>query len=177
MVRKQRFTVGPVEVPRLVRDVLAIVGPRLSADGIALISACDPGLPLVAGDKILLQQALINLLGNAADAVEAGVERRANASGPAAGPRGEPSTITIQARRHGDGVELAVIDNGGGIAEAWLSEAVEPFETTKESGLGMGPIVRSIVEQHGGTIDLHNEPGRGLTVRLRVPAWQQRDSA
>lgn len=178
MVRKQRFTVGPVEVPRLVRDVLAIVGPRLSADGIALISACDPGLPLVAGDKVLLQQALINLLGNAADAVEAGVECRAHASGPAAGPRGEPSAITIQARRHGDGVELAVIDNGGGIAEAWLSEAVEPFETTKESGLGMGlPIVRSIVEQHGGTIDLHNEPGRGLTVRLRVPAWQQRDSA
>lgn len=178
MVRKQRFTVGPVEVPRLVRDVLAIVGPRLSADGIAVISACDPGLPLVAGDKVLLQQALINLLGNAADAVEAGVECRANASGPAAGPRGEPSAITIQARRHGDGVELAVIDNGGGIAEAWLSEAVEPFETTKESGLGMGlPIVRSIVEQHGGTIDLHNEPGRGLTVRLRVPAWQQRDSA
>ena len=77
-------------------------------------------------------------------------------------------------RRDGDAVELAVIDNGGGIAEHMLEKVLEPFETTKKDGLGMGlPIVRAIAEQHEGTIQLQNDPGRGLTVSLQVPAWKE----
>jgi signal transduction histidine kinase len=178
MVRKQPFTVGPVEIPGLIRDALTLFGPRLSAESIGVSVACDPDLPPVAGDKILLQQALLNLLGNAADAIGAAVEGKADTSSGATGPRGEPGAITIEARRRGDGVELAVSDNGGGIDEAQLSGAIEPFETTKASGLGMGlPIVRAIVEQHDGMIELENSPGQGLTVRLRVPPWQPMDSA
>jgi signal transduction histidine kinase len=176
MIRKQRFTVGPVEVPGLIRGVLTLAGPGLNSDGIVVNVSCDPGLPRVAGDEVLLQQALLNLLGNSADAIRAS---RANSPGSGEGPEGhgDPGEITIRARRAADAVELAVIDNGGGIGEGIMGEALEAFATTKDEGLGMGlPIVRSIVEQHEGRLRLDNAPGRGLTVFLTVPAWKERTS-
>lgn len=163
MVRRQRFTIGPVEVPGLIRGVLALAGPGLAADRVGVTVLSDPDLPPVAGDEILLQQALLNLVGNSADAIRA-----------SAGDREQPGAISIRARRDGDSVELAVIDNGGGIADDMLGGVLEPFETTKKDGLGMGlPIVRAIAEQHEGTLRLESDPGRGLTVRLRVPAWKE----
>lgn len=163
MVRRQRFAVGPVDVPDLIRDVVALVKPGLASDRIELGVFCDPGIPRVAGDTILLQQALLNLVGNSADAIRA-----------SKAPRDEPGSITIRARRDGDAVELAVIDNGGGIADTLVGKALEPFETAKPDGLGMGlPIVRAIAEQHEGTLRLENAPGRGLTARLRVPTWRE----
>ena len=177
MIRKQRFTVGPVEVPGLIRGVLTLAGPGLTSDGIVVNVSCDPALPRVAGDEVLLQQALLNLLGNSADAIRAS---RAGSSGGAEGLGGhrDPGEITIRARRAADLVELAVIDNGGGIGEGIIDGAVEAFATTKDEGLGMGlPIVRSIVEQHEGSLRLENAPGRGLTVSLAVPTWKERTSA
>jgi signal transduction histidine kinase len=163
MVRRQRFAVGPVEVPGLIRGVVALAGPGLAADRIGVTVLCDPAIPRVAGDEILLQQALLNLVGNSADAIRA-----------TAGDRQQPGAITIRARRDGNAVELAVIDNGGGIEDDMLEKVLEPFETTKRDGLGMGlPIVRAIAEQHDGTLRLANDPGHGLTASLRVPAWRE----
>ena len=181
MVRKQRFTVGPVDVPRLIRDVLSLVGPGLASDGIAVSVACDPGVPLVAGDAILLQQALLNLLGNSAEAIRA--REAASSAGPQAsartrGGRGE-GQIAIRAAWDGvDGVSLTVVDNGGGIGETPLNRFLEPFHTTKEQGLGMGlSIVQSIVEQHEGRLRLENIANHGLSVSLCLPAWDQRKTA
>ena len=177
MIRKQRFTVGPVEVPGLIRGVLTLAGPRLTADGIVVTVACDPGLPRVAGDEILLQQALLNLLGNSADAIRASRAGSPEGAEGAGGHR-DPGAIGIRARREGDAVELAVIDNGGGIEEGIIDRAAEAFVTTKDEGLGMGlPIVRSIVEQHEGSLRFDNAPGRGLTVSLALPTWKERTSA
>ena len=173
MIRKQRFTVGPVEVPGLIRGVLTLAGPGLNSDGIVVNVSCDPGLPRVAGDEVLLQQALLNLLGNSADAIRAS---RAGSAGAAEGTRGgpHPGEITIRARRVADSVELAVIDNGGGVEEGMVGDVLEAFATTKDEGLGMGlPIVRSIVERHEGELRLDNAPGRGLTVSLGVPVWRE----
>ena len=177
MIRKQRFTVGPVEVPGLIRGVLTLAGPGLTSDGIVVNVSCDPALPRVAGDEVLLQQALLNLLGNSADAIRA---FRAGSPSGAEGPGGhrDQGEITIRARLAVDAVELAVIDNGGGLGEGIIDRAVEAFATTKDEGLGMGlPIVRSIVEQHEGSLRLENAPGRGLTVSLAVPTWKERTSA
>jgi signal transduction histidine kinase len=163
MVRRQRFAIGPVDVPGLIRGVLTLAGPRLAAERIAVSVSCDPAVSQVAGDEILLQQALLNLVGNSADAIR-----------DSAGVRQLPGAITIRASRDGDWVELAVVDNGGGIADHMKEQALEPFATTKEDGLGMGlPIVRAIVEQHEGTLVLEDDPGQGLTARLRVPAWKE----
>jgi len=163
MVRRQRFAVGTVEVPDLIKGVLALAEPGLAADRIEIGVFCDPGIPSMAGDAILLQQAILNLVGNSADAIRA-----------SAGGRHVPGMITIRARRDGDAVELAVIDNGGGIDDDKLERIVEPFETTKAEGLGMGlPIVRAIAEQHDGALELENAPGRGLTASFRVPAWKE----
>jgi signal transduction histidine kinase len=161
MVRRQRFAVGPVDVPGLIRGVLALAGPALAAERIGVTVSCDPGVSRVAGDEILLQQALLNLVGNSADAIR-----------DTAGGRRQQGAITIRASRDGEWVEMAVIDNGGGIVDHMTDRVLEPFETTKQDGLGMGlPIVRAIIEQHGGTLRLENDPGRGLTASLRVPAW------
>jgi C4-dicarboxylate-specific signal transduction histidine kinase len=163
MVRRQRFAVGPVEVPGLIRGVLALVEPGLAADRMSVAVFCDPAVPRVAGDEVLLQQALLNLVGNSADAIRA-----------SAGVRQQPGAISIRARREGDSVELAVIDNGGGIEGDIMEKVLEPFETTKKDGLGMGlPIVRAIAEQHEGLLRLENDPGHGLTVSLRVPVWKE----
>jgi len=163
MVRRQRFTVGPVDVAGLVRGVMALAGPGLAAERIAVTVSCDPGVARVAGDEILLQQALLNLVGNSADAIR-----------ESAAVRRVPGAITIRVTPSGEWVEWSVIDNGGGITEPMKDRALEPFETTKRDGLGMGlPIVRAIAEQHDGTLRLENEPGRGLTVSLRVPVWRE----
>jgi C4-dicarboxylate-specific signal transduction histidine kinase len=161
MVRRQRFAVRPVDVPGLIRSVLALAGPRLTAERIGVTVSCDPGIPQVAGDEILLQQALLNLIGNSAEGIR-----------ESAGVRQLPGAITIRARREGQSIEVAVIDNGGGIVDHMEERVLEPFETTKQDGLGMGlPIVRAIIEQHEGTLRLENDPGTGLTASLRLPAW------
>lgn len=172
LVRKQRFTRGAVEVPRLLRSVLTLADPRLRSQAIEVQVHCPPGIPPVAGDEILLQQALLNLLANSADAIrdsEPGPPRKGNT---AAGRR-ETHTITLRAQRQAEWVELAVIDRGGGVVESVVHKMLEPFVTTKCEGLGMGlAIVRSIVEQHEGELQVVNEPGRGLTVGLRLPVWK-----
>jgi signal transduction histidine kinase len=174
MVRKQRFSVGPVDVPGLIRGVIALAGPRLEVDAIGVSVACDPGIPRVAGDEVLLQQALLNLVANSADAIRGvGVTSTVGSRG-GPGIRHGSGTIEIRAGLDGDTVELSVIDNGGGFEDNHVEGALEPFSTTKPEGLGMGlPIVRSIVEQHEGVVRFDNEPGHGLTVRIRLPVWTQ----
>ena len=174
LVRRQRFTAGPVELPSLVRGVLALAGPRLEASRIAVSVQCDPGIPRVAGDEILLQQLLLNLLANSAEALRPGGGALAADGGEETGQSREAQPIVIRAQRDGDAVELAVIDKAGGVAESVQGAMLEPFVTTKREGLGMGlSIVRSIVEQHEGELRVENEPGRGVTVRVRLPAWKQ----
>ncbi|MFM8657008.1 MAG: sensor histidine kinase, partial [Chthoniobacterales bacterium] len=158
MVQKQSFRPSAVDVPELLRDVVNLVQIVAAKKQIRLETSCEPGLSFVDGDRVLLQQALLNLVLNSIDAI---------------GDRAD-GLISLRAGEAEAGrVGISFNDNGGGVPTEEAEQLLQPFHTTKEGGLGMGlPIVNSIVEQHGGALRLDNQPGRGLSVVLLLPSWE-----
>ena len=157
MVSKQSFTPEPVDLRQLCAEIAALVRPVAAERRIKLEISCEPGLASVEGDRVLLQQALLNLILNSIDAIGAREDGRIQVH----------SGETTQ-----DEWEISVGDNGGGVPAGEHGQLLEPFYTTKEGGLGMGlTIVNSIVEQHGGRLRIDNQPGRGLSVHLVLPRW------
>jgi signal transduction histidine kinase len=113
------------------------------------------GVPILA-DRVLLQQAVLNVIVNAVDAV---ADRRP-------GDR----VVTVWTGSSGDGhARIRVRDCGGGLPPGLEAQIFEPFFSTKATGLGMGlAIARSIVESHGGTIQLESDP-TGVVVTIDLP--------
>jgi C4-dicarboxylate-specific signal transduction histidine kinase len=142
----------------VVGEILDIVRPDAHARGIELESDVPANLPPAHGDRVHLQQVLLNLVANGMDAVDSdgNGDRR----------------VSVRATRRGDGwIESAVHDTGAGIPLERLATVFEPFVTTKPNGMGMGlPISRSIVEAHGGRIWVENDPSGGTTFRFTVPS-------
>jgi signal transduction histidine kinase len=147
-----------MDMNRVVSRVTHLVEPDAAAHSCELKVSLEENLPAINGDPVQIQQVLINLVGNAFDAMrETPVERR---------------KVIIATGRNGNGtVELSVRDFGAGIGEKVLDRLFQQFFTTKEDGLGMGlAIVRSIVEAHAGTITAENAAGGGAEFRLTLPA-------
>ena len=123
----------------------------------------DPGLPPVPCLPGEFNQAVLNLLVNAAHAIAAKF-------GDGSGGKG---LITVKTRRDGDWADLRICDSGTGIPEAARGRIFEPFFTTKEVGKGTGQglaIARSVVvDKHGGTIAFETESGKGTTFIVRLP--------
>jgi PAS domain S-box-containing protein len=123
----------------------------------------DPSIPLVICLPDELNQALLNILVNAAHAI-------AEATGNGAKGKG---TITVSTRRDGEWVEIRICDTGAGIPERYRHKVFEPFFTTKPVGKGTGQglavAYAVVVDQHGGTIDFETEVGRGTTFVIRLP--------
>ena len=126
-------------------------------------------LPPITGRPGDLNQVLLNLIVNAAHAIEAQAGGRTESTG-CPGKRG---TITVRTHRSGDWVEIDIADTGTGIPETIREKVFDPFFTTKQVGRGTGQglaIARAIVVQrHGGTIDFDTEVGRGTTFKIRIP--------
>jgi signal transduction histidine kinase len=110
----------------------------------------------VKGDRIQLQQVILNLIVNAMDAMS-----------------GMPSVarrITVSTARDGNSADLSVSDAGPGVPSEKLKQVFEPFFTTKPEGMGMGlSIARTIIEAHGGQLSAENQAGRGAAFRIRLP--------
>ena len=158
--RRRELAPRDVDLNALVREMLHPLG-KLIGETISLRTELSPRPRTVWVDPGALQQALVNLVINARDAMPDGgalVLRTANVTGAASAA---------------DVVELAVEDSGHGIAEADLERVFEPFFTTKGEGRGTGlglAMVRGFVEQSGGTVALASRPGAGTRVTLRLPA-------
>ena len=121
----------------------------------------DPSLPTIMGYAGDINQVLLNLLVNAAHAVNAKYQRE--------GIRG---LITISSHSSSQGVEISITDSGDGIPEAYQHQIFDPFFTTKEVGKGTGQglaISHCIIEKHNGSIDFTTEPGHGTTFTIRLP--------
>ncbi len=125
------------------------------------LDGLDPDLPPVPVLAGPLKQVLLNLIVNAAHAIE-----------PRQKETGEKGSITVTTTIEGDGAVIAVADNGGGMPDEIRDRVWEPFFTTKEVGRGSGQglaIARSIVEKHGGAIRFDTEVGVGTTFTIRLP--------
>jgi PAS domain S-box-containing protein len=156
MVQKQSFARAAVDVSSLFAQICELVRPVIESRKIRLETSVEPGLSPIDGDTVLLQQALLNLVLNAADAI---------------GARADGLIQLRAGEALGGSVAISVGDNGGGVSDEEKGRLLEPFHTTKEGGLGMGlPIVANIVEQHGGQLHVENLAGRGLAVTMTLPA-------
>ncbi|MGC4001577.1 MAG: ATP-binding protein [Anaeromyxobacter sp.] len=143
-----------LEVDRLVREVAALVG-RVMGPQVTLTVEVEPGLPPLDGREVQLEQALVNLLINARDAMPEG------------------GAVALRARRDGDGVRIEVSDSGPGMPPEVLARIFEPFFSTKAPGRGTGlglPMVQHIAEDHGGRVEVESRPGAGTTFTLHLPA-------
>ena len=147
-----------------------LVSASLS-DGVELNLALEPGLPQVAVDPGQLEQALVNLVLNAVDALPEGgrIDLRAVRIRPDPLAAPEPDT-TAQGEQH---VYLEVSDDGVGMGQETRTRVFEPLFTTKAGGRGSGlglPTVQAFVEEYGGVIDLTSSSGKGTTVSMLLPA-------
>lgn len=152
---------APVDLAALADETLLLVDREMRSQGVQLSTELPADLPLVDGDRVQLQQVVLNLLVNAVQAM---------AAVPA-----EQRSLFVRAAHTIDGerreaVTLAVDDTGKGIGEADLPRLFDAFFTTRDDGMGMGlSISRSILEAHGGRIEAVNRPGGGASFRISLP--------
>ena len=156
---------APVDLGELVDTLVRSTVPS----GIAVRVERAPDLPMVSAHYEPLRRALHNLVLNACDACEA--RRAAAGPGGPAEPRGE---IVLALRAPGNGaapgVQVAIADNGVGIPPEQLGRIFEPYFTTKAKGTGLGlALVRQTIHDHGGSIGVTSEPGRGTTFTVTLP--------
>jgi len=146
----------PLSVNEVVQRSVEFCSYQVAKAGVDIEKSLGEPLPRVAGVANQLETALINLIMNAVQAMPGGGGR-----------------VVVSTRARDGNVEIAVSDNGPGIAPEIQPHVFEPFFTTKESGQGTGlglSNVLMVVEGHGGRIDLSSEPGAGATFRITLPA-------
>ena len=155
--RKPNEKLGAVDLDEVVRDTQEIVAWRLKAAGATLeVDLGNEPIAVHAG-SVRLQQVLVNIVANAADAVDGLTER----------------TIRLSAAQHGGKVEIAVRDHGPGVPEAIVARIFDPFFSTKGVGKGLGlglSISYNIVKDFGGTLSVHNHGDGGAVFRIELLA-------
>ena len=157
LLRRQEVEMKPLDVPQMLDDVATLLRPDAAARHIAFEIDVPPDLPRARGDRVQLQQVLLNLILNGMDAIGAkGGDRR---------------RVAVTARRQApDTLEFSVADTGTGVAAGQIDHVFDPFFTTKTTGIGMGlSISRSIVEAHRGRLWVENNAEGGATFRFRLP--------
>ena len=157
MFKKDGQEKTPLDLNDLIQDVLGLVRGELQAQGIIVQAGLNRRLPLVLGHSGQLQQVILNLVRNAADAMGS--------------VSGRARVLRMKTAIHDpDGVLLSVEDSGIGIDPKDLDRIFESFYTTKSQGMGMGlSICRSIIEAHGGRLWATSAIGHGAVFNVQLP--------
>jgi len=156
LLRKGAFEPQEIDLDKTVSEVFDFMSIQAAAHGVTLSCAGAPKPLRVRGDRIQLQQVILNLIVNGMDAL---------AAKPAA-----QRQITGKVRQAWGFAEVSISDSGPGIPSDRLTHIFKPFFTTKNDGMGMGlSIARSIVEAHGGSIRAENRIDGGAVFRLSLP--------
>lgn len=156
LLRKGEVQRGPLDLNDIVADVLRLTRNELMNRGVVASAELAADLPASLGDRIQLQQVLLNLVMNSCDAMD--------------GVGGRHQLIVRTRVADGAGVEVSVSDSGGGIPAADLERIFEPFVTSKEHGMGLGlSVCRTIVAAHGGRLWAESVDGKGATLRFALP--------
>jgi PAS domain S-box-containing protein len=147
-----------LEINDAIREVTELVHGEAVRDGVAMKMQLSEELPLIEGDRVQLQQVLLNLIINAIQAMSATSD-------------GSRQLLITTAKADPGDVVVAVQDSGPGLTPEALQHIFEPFLTTKASGLGLGlSICRSIIEAHGGRLWASPNEPRGAIFQFTVPA-------
>jgi C4-dicarboxylate-specific signal transduction histidine kinase len=154
---KKETTTEPVDLNDATREVITLTLSELQRNGVVLRPELADGLPLVMGDRIQLQQVVLNLLLNASQAMR-NIDDR-------------PRELIVRTERdEGDGVRLTVHDVGVGFAPDVADKLFEAFYTTKTGGMGIGlSVSRTIIEHHGGRLWATRNDGPGATFTFSIP--------
>ena len=159
LLKKTPSAKSTLDVGELVREVIALTRHEVTRNKVILRTDLEPDLPHVSGDRIQLQQVMINLTVNAVDAMR--------------GVKGGRRELLIAAVKERGGVRVTVSDTGGGFDPEDAERLFEAFYTTKSEGMGMGlAISRSIVEAHGGRLWAEPNERGGATFHFTLPGGE-----
>jgi signal transduction histidine kinase len=154
---RKEFTPEPLDLNEATREVITLSLSDLRANRVMLRSELADDLPSVTGDRVQLQQVVLNLLRNAADAM-VGVDDR------------QRELLIKTAREGGDAVRLSIMDVGVGFRSEDADKLFEAFFTTKNGGMGIGlSVSRSIIEAHHGRLWAIANDGPGATFSFSIP--------
>jgi PAS domain S-box-containing protein len=157
IIKKAPSRKDRVDMNEAIREVIELTRGEAAKNGTSVRTALGEDLPLIEGDRVQLQQVVLNLIVNAVQAMGAVAE----------GPR---ELFVTTARAEPNGLLVSVRDSGPGVAPANLEQLFTPFHTTKPGGLGMGlSICRSIIEAHGGRLWATANLPRGAIFHFTVP--------
>jgi C4-dicarboxylate-specific signal transduction histidine kinase len=145
-------------VNELVGQVLTLAHSDLTRRGIAMECRLASALPPVTGDRVQLQQVLLNLVNNASDAMAEVLDR--------------PRELIVETRAcDEDTVSIVVTDSGHGLCIADTSKIFQPFYSTKQDGMGIGlSVCRTVIEAHGGSIRATKRQPYGAVLEVDLPA-------
>ena len=156
LIKKAPPRKDAIEVNEAIRDVVGLTRGEVVKNSVSVQTQLAESLPRIQGDKVQLQQVILNLIINAVEAMS--------------GVREDSRELLISTKKDVGGVVVAVQDSGPGLNPEGVDRLFDAFYTTKASGMGMGlSICRSIVEAHGGQIWASRDVGRGATFQFTIP--------
>jgi PAS domain S-box-containing protein len=161
LVKKTPPEIGLLDINQTILEIIALTRGEVHRNGVSLLTRFSNSLPPVSGDRVQLQQVVLNLILNAVEAMSEVGE-------------GQRHLVVSTDKDDSDGVLVAVRDSGIGLDTSSRDRLFQPFFTTKSSGMGMGlSICRSIIEAHGGRVWASPNSPRGAAFQFTLPAHRE----